>query len=116
MINCRLLAAEIFSKNHGATSSRGRSDCYITTWQVLFLFVQPFITALSALFESRGDAGEKLSVGVVIVVLVMLTPWAVGVIEHLVLFSAGSCGCDYSVVGHSLCHSIWGLVFYESIN
>lgn len=54
----RLLAAEIFSKINGATSSRGRSACYITTWQMLFLFVQPFISALSALFESWSHAGE----------------------------------------------------------
>lgn len=52
------VAAEIFSKINGATSSRGRSACNITTWQILFLFVQPFIAALSALFESGGYAGE----------------------------------------------------------
>lgn len=113
MLNCRLLAAEIFSKINGATSSRGRSACYITTWQILFLFVQPFITALSALFESRSNAGEKFSVSVAIVILVMLTPWTIGVIEHLVLFRAGSGGCAYSVGCHSRCHSIAVLVFYN---
>ena len=80
---------------------------------VVDFFVEPFIAALSALFESRGDAGEKFSVGVAIVVLVMLTPWAVGVIEHLVLFCAGSCGCAYYVGGHFRCHSIAVLVFYN---
>ena len=81
-------------------------------WVVVFL-VEPFIAALSALFERRGDAGEKFSVRVAIVVLVMLVPWAVGVIEHLVLFSAGSCGCTYSVGCHSRCYSNAVLVFYN---
>lgn len=35
MINRRLSAAEIFGKINGATSSRGRSACYITTWQII---------------------------------------------------------------------------------
>ena len=97
----------------GATSSRGRSTCYITTWQMLFLFVEPFITALSALFECTSHARIQFPVCVAIVVLVVFAPWAVGVIEHLVLFSAGSCGCAYSVGGHSRCHSNAVLVFYN---
>ena len=50
--------SEIFGKMSGATSSRGRSVCNITTWQMLFLFVEPFITALSAFFECYCHAGE----------------------------------------------------------
>ena len=80
---------------------------------VVDFLVEPFIAVLSALFEGGSDAGEKFSVGVAIVVLVMLAPWSVGVIEHLVLFSAGSCGCAYSVGGHSRCHSNVVLVFYN---
>jgi len=113
MLNCRLLAAEIFSKINGATSSRSRSACYITTWQILFLFVQPFITALSALFESRSNAGEKFSVSVAIVILIVLSPWAIGIIKYLVLFSARNSGSTYSVGGHFRCHSIAVLVFYN---
>ena len=48
-----------------------------------------------------------------IVVLVMLAPWAVAGVKHLVLFSAGSSGCAYSVGCHSRCHSISVLVFYN---
>lgn len=114
MLNCRLLAAEIFSKINGATSSRSRSACYITTWQILFLFVQPFITALSALFECSSHTGEQFSVCVpIIVLIVFLSPWAVAGVKHLVLFSAGSGGCAYSVGGKFRCHSIAVLVFYN---
>lgn len=80
---------------------------------VVDFLVEPFITALSALFECSSHTGEQFPVGVAIVVLVMLTSWTIGVIEHLVLFSAGSCGCAYSVDGHSRCHSIAILVFYN---
>ena len=48
-----------------------------------------------------------------IVILVVLAPWAVGVIEYLILFCAGSGGRAYSVGGHSRCHSIAVLVFYN---
>ena len=106
--------SEIFGKMSGATSSRGRSVCNITTWQMLFLFVEPFITALSALFESISHAGEQFSVSVaVIVLIVFLSACAVSGVKHLVLFSAGSGGCAYSVGSHFRCHSISVLVFYN---
>ena len=102
-----------FREINGATSSRGRSAYYITTWQMLFLFVQPLITALSALFECSCHAGEQFPISMAIVVLVMLAPWAVAGVKHLVLFSAGSGGCAYSIGGHFRCHSIAVLVFYN---
>ena len=79
------VAAEIFSKINGATSSRGRSAYYITTWQMLFLFTQPFITALSALFEcSSHSDGEQFTIGVaVIVLIVFLLPCAIAGVKHL---------------------------------
>ena len=80
---------------------------------MLFLFVEPFITALSALFECISHTGEQFPISVAVIVLVMFTPWAVGVIEHLVLFGAGSGGCAYSVGGHFGCHSYAVLVFYN---
>lgn len=95
------------SKINGATSSRGRSACYITTWLISLFLVEPFITALSALFECISHAGEQFSVGVaVIVLIVFLAPCAVAGVKHLVLFSAGSGGRAYSVGGHFGCHSV----------
>lgn len=80
----------------------------------LFLFVQPFITAFSALFESTSHTGKQFPVGVAVVELIeFLTPCAVAGVKHLVLFSAGSGGIAYSVGGHSRCHSISVLVFYN---
>ena len=87
---------------------------YITTWQILLFLVEPFITALSALFECSSHAGEQFPIGVAIVVLVELfSSCTISGVEHLVLFSAGSGGCAYSVGGHSRCHSIAVLVFYN---
>ena len=80
----------------------------------LFLLVESFIMVLSALFEGISHAGGQFSVSVAIVVLaVLLSPCTVAGVKHLVLFSAGSCGCAYSVGGHSRCHSIAVLVFYN---
>ena len=80
---------------------------------VVDFLVEPFIAALSALFECSSHAGEQFSVSVAIVVLVMLAPWAVSGVKHLVLFSAGSVGCAYSVGGKFRCHSIAVLIFYN---
>ena len=56
------------------------------SFRVVDFLVEPFIAALSALFESRGDAGEKFSVGVAIVVLIVLfASCAIAGIKHLVL-------------------------------
>ena len=72
---------------------------------VVDFLVQPFITALSALFECSSHAGEQFSVSVaVIVLIVFLSPCAVAGVKHFVLFSAGSGGCAYSVGGHFRCH------------
>ena len=109
-----LVAAEIFGKMSGATSSRGRSACYITTWLILLFLVQPFITALSALFKCTSHAGKQFPVSVAIVVLVVfLSPCVIAGVKNLVLFSAGSCGSAYSVGSHFRCHSIAVLVFYN---
>jgi len=43
----------------------------------LFFLVQPFITALPALFECSSHAGEQLPISVAIVILIVLSPWAV---------------------------------------
>ena len=81
---------------------------------MLFLFVEPFITALSALFECTSHTGEQFPIEVaVIVLIVFLSPCAVAGVKHLVLFSAGSGGCAYSVGGHSRSHSNAVLVFYN---
>lgn len=81
---------------------------------VVDFLVEPFITALSALFESISHTGEQFSVGVAIVVLIVfLSPCAVAGVKNLVLFSAESGGCAYSVGGKSRCHSIVVLVFYN---
>ena len=81
---------------------------------VVDFLVEPFITALSALFECSSHAGEQFSVSVAVIkLIVFLSPCAVAGVKHLVLFSAGSCGCAYSVGGHSRCHSIAVLVFYN---
>ena len=110
----RLWRPKFLANLSGATSSRGRSTCYITTWQMLFLFVEPFITALSALFECTSHTGEQFPIEVaVIVLIVFLSPCAVAGVKHLVLFSAGSGGCAYSVGGHSRSHSNAVLVFYN---
>ena len=81
---------------------------------MLFLFVEPNITALSTLFECTSHAGEQLPIGVaVIVLIVFLSPCAIAGVKHLVLFSAGSGGCTYSIGGKFRCHSISILVFYN---
>lgn len=81
---------------------------------MLYLFVEPFITVLSALFECSSHAGEQFSVSVaVIVLIVFLSPCAVAGVKHLVLFGAGSGGSAYSVGGHFRCHSNAVLVFYN---
>ena len=81
---------------------------------VIDFLVEPFITMLSALFECSSHAGEQFPIGVAIVVLVVLfASCAIAGIKHLVLFSAGSGGCAYSVGGHSRCHSNAVLVFYN---
>lgn len=117
MLNCRLGAAEIFSANQWSdfiTRSLHLPHYDLANYiSVVDFLVEPFITPSSALFECSCHAGEQFSVTVAIVVLVVFAPWAVGVIEHLVLFSAGSCGCAYSVGGHSRCHSNAVLVFYN---
>lgn len=108
------VAAEIFSENQ-------RSDFITRSLRLLyydlaklFLLVEPFITALSALFECTSHTGEQFPIGVAIVVLVELfSSCTISGVEHLVLFSAGSGGCAYSIGGHSRCHSIEVLVFYN---
>ena len=81
---------------------------------VVDFLVQPFITALSALFECTSHAGEQFPIGVAIVVLAELfSSCTISGVEHLVLFSAGSGGRAYSIGGHFRCHSIAVLVFYN---
>ena len=76
--------------------------------------IEPFIAALSTLFECTSHTGEQFSIGVTIVILIVfLSPCAVSGVKHLVLFSAGSCGCAYSVGGKFRCHNIVVLVFYN---
>ena len=111
------VAAEIFSKKQWRDFlTRSLRSVYITTWQILLflVLVQPFITALSALFECSSHAGEQFSISVaVIVLIVFLSPCTVAGVKHLVLFSAGSGGCAYSVGGEFRCHSNAVLVFYN---
>lgn len=81
---------------------------------VVDFLVEPFITPLSALFKSISHAREQFSVSVAVIVLIeFLSACAVSGVKHLVLFSAGSVGCAYSVGGHFRCHSIVVLVFYN---
>lgn len=76
--------------------------------------IEPFIAALSTLFECTSHTGEQFSIGVTIVILIVFpSPCAVAGVKHLVLFGAGSGGSAYSVGGHSRCHSISVLVFYN---
>ncbi len=50
---------------------------------------------------------KQFPISVAIVVLIeFLSPCAEAGVKHLVLFSAGSGGCTYSVGGHSRCHNI----------
>ena len=49
----------------------------------------------------------------IIVLIMFLSPCVIAGVKHLVLFSAGSGGGAYSVGGHSRCHSIAVLVFYN---
>ena len=112
------VAAEIFSENQWSDFiTRSLHLLYYDLANyisVVDFLVQPFITALSALFESISHAGEQFSVSVaVIVLIVFLSPCAVAGVKHLVLFSAGSGGCAYSVGGKFRCHSISVLVFYN---
>ena len=73
---------------------------------VVDFLVEPFITALSALFESISHAGEQFSVSVAVIeLIVFLSPCAVAGVKRLVLFSARSGGCAYSVGGHFGCHT-----------
>ena len=37
-----------------------------------------------------------------VVIWIMLAPWAGGIVEYFVLFSAGSGSCAHSIGGHSL--------------
>ena len=72
---------------------------------VVDFLVEPFITALSALFECISHAGVQISVSVaVIVLIVFLLPCAIAGVKHLVLFSAGIGCCAYSVGGKFRCH------------
>ena len=112
------VAAEIFSENQW-------SDVITRSLRLLYydlanyisvvdFLVEPFITALSALFERSSHTGEQFSVCVpIIVLIVFLSPCAVAGIKHLVLFCAWSGGCTHSMGGHSRCHSIAVLVFYN---
>lgn len=84
------VAAEIFSANQWSDFiTRSLHLLYYDLANyisVVDFFVEPFITALSALFECSAHAGEQFSVGVAIVVLVVfLSPCAVAGVKHLVL-------------------------------
>ena len=118
MLNCRLGAAEIFSANQWSdfiTRSLHLPHYDLANYiSVVDFLVEPFITPSSALFECSCHAGEQFSVTVaVIVLIVFLSPCAIAGVKHLVLFSAGSGGCAYSVGGKFRCHSIVVLVFYN---
>ncbi len=101
------VAAEIFGKIERCDFiTRSHRSVYITTWLISLFRVEPLVTAASALVESVCHAGEQFSISVaVIVLIVFLTPCAVAGVKHLVLSSAGSGGCAYSVGGHFGCHS-----------
>ena len=62
------VAAKIFSKISGATSSRGRSASEYYDLAKLLLFVEPFITALSALFKCPSHAWEQFPIEVAVIV------------------------------------------------
>ena len=112
------VAAEIFSENQWSdVITRSLHLLYYDLANyisVVDFLVEPFIAALPALFECTSHAGEQFPIGMAIVILVILfSPCAVSGVKHLVLFSAGSGGCAYSVGGHSCCHSVVVLVFYN---
>ena len=99
------VAAEIFSENQWSDFITRSLRLLYYDLAKLFLLVEPFITALSALFECISHAGEQFPIGMAIIILVMLfSPCAVSGVKHLVLFSAGSGGRAYSVGGHFGCH------------
>ena len=103
------VAAEIFSENQWSDFiTRSLHLLYYDLANfisVVDFLVEPFITALSALFECTSHAGEQFPIGVAIVVLaVLFSSCTISGVEHLVLFSAGSGGCAYSVGGHFRCH------------
>lgn len=103
------VAAEIFSENQWSDFITRPLHLLYYDLANIFLFVdflvEPFITALSTLFKCISHAGEQFSISVaVIVLIVFLSPCAVAGVKHLVLFSAGSGGCAYSVGGKFRCH------------
>ncbi len=49
----------------------------------------------------------------IVLLIVFLSPCAIAGVKYLILFRAGSGGSAYSVGGHSRCHSISVLVFYN---
>ena len=103
------VAAEIFSENQWSDFiTRPLHLLYYDLANfisVVDFLVEPFIAALSTLFKSISHAGVQFPVSVAVIVLVVfLSPCAVAGVKHLVLFSAGSGGCAYSVGGHSRCH------------
>ena len=72
---------------------------------------EPFVAALAAFAEGRGDCAEEVAVAGAVVVHDALDfgPVAGGV-ELFVLFGAWSGGGAHSVEGHFGCHSFWGIV------
>ena len=102
------VAAEIFGKIERCDFiTRSHRSVYITTWLISLFRVEPLVTALSALFECSSHAGEQFSICVaVIILIVFLASCAVAGVKHLILFSAWSGGCAYSVGSHFCCHNI----------
>ena len=101
----------------GVTSSRGHTALAILRLAIFSVgggfLIEPLITFSATLCECWSDTREQLSVSVSVIVLVSLAPMAIADVENLVLFSAGSSGCAYSVGGHSCCHIIISLEIHN---